>query len=387
MTTQTYFSRAMLLIVISLFLSTCLDEYNPPEISQSESILVVEGNISDSNTRIKLTQSTKLSEDRLVELTNARVLLENETGTFSENLVNNSDGFYTTETSLDTNDKYRIQIQTEGEVYASDYLEILPTPAIDSVSWESVDDAFQVQVTTHDNTNDLRYYLWTFEETWSYRARYPSLFIFRDDQIISRTEEEEFFICYSSKPSSAIQIGTTINLDENVVFKQPIHVIEPTESVKLSRKYSIIVKQYSISQEAYEFWQLLKKNSESLGTLFDPQPSQLPSNLTCISNPQKPVVGFVIASREQQERIFVKRKDLPFSRIPFFQGFSCKMDTIDLDLESLREEFESSRKLVTFEIIVDGAFIGWGSTTPSCADCRFGGGSTKEPDFWQDDQK
>jgi len=379
-----YFRSLIFLILVGTCFA-CLDEYNPPEVENSESILVVEGNISDSSSIIRLTQTANISEDRLIEVANARVVLENERGDFSETLQNNEGGIYKTQTLLNTNDKFRIQIQTEGNIYTTEYLAIQPTPPIDSVSWENVDDNFQVQVSTHDDNNDLQYYLWSFEETWLYRARFPSLFIYENDQIIPRSRDEDIFICWSSASSTSIQIGTTVNLEENIVFKQPIHVIEPINNVKLSRRYSILVKQYAISKEAFEFWQLLKKNSESLGTLFDPQPSQLTTNLTCINNPEKPVIGYVMASKEQQKRIFVNRGDLPFKNIPFTPNISCRMDTISLDPEDLRNEFASGTNLITFEIFDDaGGFIGYGSTPPSCADCRIFGGTIEKPDFWID---
>ena len=157
---KSIFYRLIFFLAVVSFLTTCLDEYNPPEITNSETVLVVEGNISDTETRIRLTQTSNLSENELIEVNNARVILENENGGFSVELTPESKGFYGVTEPLDNADKYRIQIQTEGNVYASEYLALLPTPTIDSVGWESVDDRFQVHVSSRGDENSSRYYLW-----------------------------------------------------------------------------------------------------------------------------------------------------------------------------------------------------------------------------------
>lgn len=381
---KSIFYRLIFFLAVVPFLTTCLDEYNPPEITNSETVLVVEGNISDTETRIRLTQTSNLSEDELIEVNNARVILENENGGFSVELTPESKGFYGVTVPLDNADKYRIQIQTEGNVYASEYLALLPTPTIDSVGWESVDDRFQVHISTRGDENSSRYYLWSFEETWLYRSRLPSNFIYEDNMVVPRPRDEQINTCWSTEKSTSILIGTTINLSQNVVSKLPLHVIEPTQNLKLSNRYSILVKQYAISKEAFEFWDLLKKNSESLGTFFDPQPSQLPTNLTCISNPEKAVIGFVAASQEQQERIFVNRSDLPFRNIPFATVSFCERDTIANSPQALQDKFASGTNLITFEIInmFSGQVVGYEGVTRSCADCRVFGGTNQEPDFW-----
>ena len=53
----------------------------------------------------------------------------------------------------------------------------------------------------------------------------------------------------------------------------------------------MLVNQYALTREAHEYWTLKKNNSESLGGLFDPLPSQAASNFRCVSHPDEPVFG------------------------------------------------------------------------------------------------
>ena len=55
----------------------------------------------------------------------------------------------------------------------------------------------------------------------------------------------------------------------------------------------------------------MKKNTEQLGTIFDPQPSELNSNITNLTNPSEVVVGFVEVNDMQSKRIFISRSQVP----------------------------------------------------------------------------
>jgi hypothetical protein len=74
--------------------------------------------------------------------------------------------------------------------------------------------------------------------------------------------------------------------------------------------YSVIVSQYALTSNQFKYWTELKKNSEQLGTLFDAQPSQLNSNIHCITNPAEPVMGYLSASTVQKKRIFIANSEM-----------------------------------------------------------------------------
>ena len=385
---QSRSTKLTIAVVISLFfLSACLDEYNPPEIVNSEPLLVVEGNISDVETSIRLSSTSTLGNNALVPVENAVVRLESENQGILENLTYTNNGQYSIENDLAFNDRYRIVIEAESDTYVSEYLDLLPTPKIDSVGWEQVDGVFQVHVSTHDDTQSTRYYLWEFEETWLYRSRYNSYFTYEEGEFFPRARDNQIYFCWKSEPSSAVLVGTTVNLTEDVIFKQPVQQIVPQDNLKLSNRYSILVKQYALTKEAYEFWELLKKNSESVGTFFDPQPSQLPTNINCTTDPNKQVIGYISASQVKEERLFVSRIDLPFDNIPFFPTSLCELDTV-LFAEGQDEvelQFGGGFNLPTLEIVslFSGIVIGFESAPRQCADCRIFGGTNQEPEFWR----
>src|SRR6202012_4114028 len=102
-----------------------------------------------------------------------------------------------------------------------------------------------------------------------------------------------------------------------VVYQNPLTQI-PLTSEKVETKYSIIVRQYALTQEAYNFYQNIKKNTEQLGSIFDAQPSQLSGNIHNVTNPNEPVVGYVTVSTVQSKRIFIAHESLPGDIQPIY---------------------------------------------------------------------
>src|SRR5690606_11887431 len=109
--------------------------------------------------------------------------------------------------------------------------------------------------------------------------------------------------------SANILIASSAKLQSDRIAEAPLLQI-PTGSEKLGWRYSILVRQYALDKNAYEFYDLMKKNTESIGTIFDPQPSEIRGNFTCITNPEEPVIGHVTASTVTEKRIFINSTEV-----------------------------------------------------------------------------
>ena len=143
---------------------SCRDVYEPDLVSSSDSYLVVEGVLNAGNgpTNIHLTRTFKLDDSATLRgENNALVTVEGKDNT-TRQLTMNGDGIYTSPNlNLVLNQEYRLRIVTaNGKEYLSEYVIAKKTPLIDSVSFRQNDKGVQIYVTTHDNTNSTRYYLW-----------------------------------------------------------------------------------------------------------------------------------------------------------------------------------------------------------------------------------
>ncbi len=124
----------------------------------------------------------------------------------------------------------------------------------------------------------------------------------------------------------------------------------------------------------------MKKNTESLGSVFDPQPSELNGNIHSVTNPDEPVIGFVTAGTIGEKRIFINRNELP--GWPY--SFVCPYpDTLVYDLpDSLKKYFGSNFYIPTLEAYGTRGLIGWYANEANCVDCKMQGGVTLKPPFW-----
>ncbi|MBL7856661.1 MAG: DUF4249 domain-containing protein [Cyclobacteriaceae bacterium] len=364
-----------------LLLSGCIEPYSPPELENNPDILVVDGFLDGTkgSCTVRLTRTQRLgsTEPPPIE-TSAIVQLEEKDGS-TLTLINQFNGNYSISNLVVSPLKvYRILVRTQdGEEYASDYTALKNSPPIDSLTWSATNQGIQVEATTHDPDNASRYYLWSFVETWQYTSAYYSNMEFQNGTVSLRSED--IYDCWQEQSSTSIIIGSSDKLSQDVIYKQPITVL-PTNTDKYQIRYSILVQQRVLTKEAYNFWLELQKNTENLGSLFDPQPSQVLGNIHYVNRPLEPVLGYFSAGFTSEKRLFIRYADLP-PGFPFIRDFpGCKEDTILLeDLPT----FGSTGKLLTTPVTIGGIIlIGYGYSTVDCVDCRSKGGTNVQPDFW-----
>jgi hypothetical protein len=164
----------------------------------------------------------------------------------------------------------------------------------------------------------------------------------------------------------------------------------PTSSEKIVHRYSILVKQYALTRDAYNFWAALKKNTQQIGTIFDAQPSATTTNLHCTSDPSQTVLGYISASTITQKRIFIDATQV--QNWYYSSGLACKPSGACWFRGSVPPQFFSDGYLVPIGPIVktngcDGE-IGPAFAVPvadiTCVDCRLHlGGKTVKPAFWK----
>jgi len=367
-----------------LLVSSCVEPYSPEVMEAPNTYLVVNGFINANGpTTIKLVRTQNLQEETPppAEM-NALVKIESDNGE-SYFLQGNRSAEYKGEFNLDQSKKYRVYIRTQdGKEYASDFIEVKQTPAIDDVTWKPVNGEVQLYVSTHDDDNETWYYRWEFEETWHYRSAFYSNLIYRNGRVEYREPyDEDIYNCWQTEPSTTIKLGNSVKLSRDVISDYKILAI-PYNSEKVAIKYSLLVKQYALTQEAYQYWETLKKNTENIGTLFDPLPSQLSSNIRCLTDPQEPVVGFISATTMQQKRVFVDRLDFPKEWRTFIP--TCYSDTLYLKDASIHQYFADGHNIPITEIYAKNSpvIIGYSYASKPCLDCTTRGSNVK-PAFWE----
>ncbi|GAB2594727.1 DUF4249 domain-containing protein [Spirosoma areae] len=361
--------------VLILLAGGCVDPYRPPEISAPNSYLVINGYFNSApgtTSTIQLSRSQNLTDTKaLTAETKAVVTIESERKAVYA-LKEGTNGAYTLSgVTPMPGETYRLHIKTaKGVEYFSDYVPVITTPPIDSISWRAEENGLQISVNTHDPKNNTRYYRWDFDAAWEYTAYYYSSLDIKNKQIVDRVEP--VFRCWSSENSTNILTTSTTRLTKDVVSQFPLTFI-PASSVKLGVKYSLLVRQYGLSQAGYDYYDQLAKITQNIGSIFDPQPSQITGNIRSIANTGELALGFFRVGTIESKRIFIRRDQLPVWRINTGLD-NCRTDTL-----TTQQVLQTQPAIVMFVSDLNKYL----TTDHVCADCRLRGGVTKQPDFWE----
>ncbi|MBN9295470.1 MAG: DUF4249 domain-containing protein [Filimonas sp.] len=388
---------SLLILSAGILLNACKDVYKPQAISTPNRYLVVEGFINGTDsTFFRLSRSRNIGDTGAVKYeTAAQVSIEGSNGG-SFSMTNKGSGLYALGVSpFDFSSKYRLRIKTGGKEYLSEYVVLKKSPPIDSVSYSANSDGVRIYVTSHDPAGATRYYKWDYVETWEYTSLASSSFMYTT-AVVPRPDPNEFYRCWRTDRSSTINLATSNGLATDIAYKAPLQYIDGT-SFKVSIRYSILVNQTVLTEDAFNYWSTLKKTSESLGSIFDPQPSQLKSNIACITTPNEPVIGYVSGSTNVQKRIFINKADLPNYR-PIEYAL-CIIDSFFFTIPGTppippgRDNDTAARMKSYFQgnsniILSDFYFgsnpkpAGYLYSSKDCMDCREKGGVTQKPAFW-----
>ena len=148
------------------------------------------------------------------------------------------------------------------------------------------------------------------------------------------------------------------------------------ETRRLHIRYSLLVRQMALSKEAFWYWNELGKNLQSMGKLYDTQPSITPSNICNVDDENELVIGYFSISGASEKRIFVKNvPDLKFHKDPLY----CAPGAWPRFLRYFRADY---LPVYLTKGYVDGSTKS-GEVNKECVDCRAYKGSPHiMPEFW-----
>jgi len=387
------------LIVFAVIINIgCKKPYDIPVAAANSNYLVVEGviNPGTDSTIIKLSRTVQLSSKIGTEPeTNASVMVESDANS-TYPLTETGQGYYTSSgLNLNPSNKYHLKITTsDNKVYISDYLPAKNAPPIDSVYYrtqEGGSQGVQIYVDSHDPQDNTAYYRWEFNETYIITSLYTSGSILVKTPtyyIRDRTLEEQVFKCWLTEYSSNIMLGSSASLTKDVITKAPVTFVSST-SEKVASRYSILVKQYALTKEAYSYWQQLKKNTEQLGSIFDAQPSEISGNIHSVNNSSEPVLGYISVGSYSTKRIFVDNYYLPAWGTtplrPFYDGCTVEPELFNgpNGENQVAINIYAGDLLPINPIVPKGSslILGYTASERRCQDCTVRG-TNIQPSFW-----
>lgn len=368
-----------------LLIASCIDPYNPPQIEDADNYLVVDGFLDSSTGEgtVTLSQTIGLADgDQIPYVNDAQIQLELKEGGVYPFMFSENGAYKISSIVLADKQESRIRINWKGKIFYSHFVASRTTPPIDSITWESSPSSLDIKITTHDANDAGRYYRWKYVETYEYVSAFQSGYYYDNDtkEVKYRDSDKGIYRCYTTAPSTNVFVATTKGLNQNVIDRVTLVSMLP-DDFRVAIRYSILVTQFSISKEEFDFWTEIKKSTESIGTIFDPLPSRVLGNLYSESS-SEPVLGYFTISSAVSQRIFIANSELP--RVIYRSSFTgCHYTQVDS--LSLTEFFQRPNSVLIISPITDmmGNTIGYTSAPENCIDCRTRNkGKTTKPDFW-----
>ena len=365
---------------------SCKDSFSPEIDSNYKDLLVVDGFIDIGGiTTIKVGRSIDLSDSRAsAPEKNATISVLGEDGVEIKGRTNELGECLLPTQNLDLAKKYKLRIiLADTKIYETSFLTNKATPEIDNLRFSATDHGFNILLNTYDDSNTTKYYTWDYEETWEVRVPYVSTHEFKNSQVVLRDPNINIQHCWANSSSSNILLGSTARISQDRITDAPITFVAGN-SIKLAYLYSILVRQYGLTKEAYEYLENLKKNTEQIGGIFDPQPSEMKGNIQCISDPKEQVMGWISAGRMVQKRLFIKDSDKPSINSDWVYVQPCEGVVIPKD--SLINYLRANKVIVNEQTWVapgtlEPILYRYTMSTAACIDCRLKGSNIK-PSFW-----
>jgi hypothetical protein len=371
-------------LTCTIVITSCIEPYFPTFSRSQTNKYVVIGQVLDiegyqtvkisltsqleNPTSIPLTDcSTKITDSRGKEY----LLTEYEPGSYRV-WMNSSD--------LTPGVEYKLNIVTPAGVnIVSEFDKMNECPNVDSVYYEREDlptkstsvfiQGIQFYIDLNATNTDTRYFRWDIEETYEIHAEYPKEWYY--DGSLKRIVPPDYsnFVCWRTQKVKNVFTLSTQNLKVNSYKQHPLHFVDNTSS-RLIYCYSLLIEQYSLSEQAYSYWEQLRINSNETGGLYEKQPLPMTGNLKNLTNPDEQILGMFYASSIKKRRIFVNHVD---NLTIDYQSY-CSPQILVNGLRDIEP-----REYPGYLIFINHAPL---LLQEFCVDCRSYGGVTTKPDYW-----
>lgn len=404
--------------VALVVLAACRKPYLIPAITAPASYLVVEGiiNSGTDSTIIKLSKTVNIANKTTINpVVNALLMVESSKGNSYALTATGRGKYGSAGLNLDKTSKYRLRIKTaDNKEYLSDFVPVLNSPPVDTVSYDIRGNGIQISTGTHDPQNSTHYYRWEYQETWVIHSQYYSFYQSNGDTVLERDlVNNQVYQCWQSDTSNVIVLASSANLTKDVISNLPVTFVESAspklnggQSIIINQyapstsAYSILVKQYALTYDAYNFYVNLKKNTEQLGSIFDAQPSQNQGNIHSVTNPSEPVIGYISVGTTTTKRIFIANQQIPAAWMPHNAYSDCTLDSLYFHIKrpgsalaineedkyfNYNKQAKYNERQIPIAVLINplnGKVIGHTGSSPECVDCTLRG-TNKQPAFWK----
>ena len=395
--------KNIIFIILGLLLSRCVEPIDIDTSLNFENSIVIEATITNEfkHQEIYLSNSYRLDKDIPITETNANVqIVDNAQNTYNFKEVSSGKYASVNKFSAQPNVEYQLNITTKnGKTYNSKKVKLPSITKIDNLypvreTDDNGIDGVSILIDSYDPTGNSGYYRYEYAETYKIIAPYWS----PKDLVVSPTYELYFVpkskeeqTCYNTVISNDIIQTETNHLAEDRVTRYNIRRISSDNPIIITR-YSILVKQYIQSLEAYTYYKTIKKLSGTGDAFFQNQPGFITGNIYSVDNQNEKVIGFFELSSVTSKRLFFNYTDLfpDESKPPYFEDCTIFSTGVGSPPPPKGEEnnltyiiSSGQAKYYSKNLVPEGGEGPYNLVRRACGDCTVLGSNIK-PDFWED---
>jgi hypothetical protein len=434
-------TKTILISLLFCAIYACIDQFTP-DVGEGKELLVINGTVTDEEgyQYAEISTTSPFNNPEYNPLDECQVKIIDVSGNEFD-MERYAAGKYRTwidEQYLQTGNLFKIEVvldNGEGKRYESEFDTLLPCPDIDEIYFESTKvipddpnltakDGIQFYI-DFDATGDFASnFRWEAVETWEYKAEEKTYIIYYGIANVCCNSNEEYplyhpcyeinsdtcwnwldltflnpesrddqylinrlYTCWKTENTKGIFTYTSHQKANKKVTGLPLYLVTNRDN-RLTVKYSILIKQFALSDEAFLYWNQLQTLSQESGGLYDTQPYELKGNIRCMDDEDETVIGFFSASTVKTKRfttpIYMARNN--YRCIEIVEEWE---NVLKLLWGGIIGQPPSSNSDIPDTLYLTPFFKEGKPRTDtfalrdqSCIDCRLKGGKLTKPDYW-----
>lgn len=380
-------NKSLIIFLLLLLVQACIVPFEP-DIKETQEVMVIDGMITDRPGihQVRVSISTPYSDPRFMPVSGCVVAVYDDQGNVEVYDESQEEaGIYEAwldEPFLGVGKVYSLYVMApSNREYVSDYDTLLSCPPVDALYYShevsggsDPDDIWQGLQFYNDVRgfeDGTRNYRWKAIATWEYKSPYGIEYIRYQGQNYPYIVDS-VGTCWMTENIETVFAASTQLLSENNIYRNKLHYVSD-QTPRLARRYSLLVEQHSLTDQAFNYWEKLAAQSANAASLYETQPSSSQGNIYSTDQPGEKVLGCFYATAIKEKRIFVEWDELDFAA----PAYTCRLDTLADNSTFLYDRYYY---LISLQPLGPGP--PWLGGPDNCFNCTMRGGSNEKPDFW-----
>ncbi len=147
--------------------------------------------------------------------------------------------------------------------------------------------------------NEPYYYYWEITPSWVFKAALLP-------------DNHPFKTCWVTNKYFFKDIVLQKDRNGQGGYDKDLFFVEVPNNPRIQFDFTVLIKQFSLTKRAFEFREDLRKQNESVGSIFDPPPFSIRGNLFNVNDPDDRVLGYFSVVGESSQRWFTNHDELPY---------------------------------------------------------------------------